>query len=312
MHSSNAASLKLAPAMKVRRLFIDLETSPNVVYSWRAGFKINISPESIIEERAIICAGYKWQGEDEVVHCPSWTKRGDDRAVLEHIIPIMESAVEVVAHHGDKFDIPWVRARAAYHGIPMSPYIKTIDTRAQSSRNFYFNSNKLDYLAQFFGLGKKRDTDYDLWKDVMAGDADALSRMIDYCKHDVVLLEKLYLHLESYNKPKTHYGVLGRRPKWSCPRCGSESVRRIFDEVTVVGTRQARMKCRDCQSMFRINDATATTGELYTFGKKQCTKCLEWKIDDNDNFRPVKSRGNRRAECRPCGDQWKKDKPKAA
>lgn len=232
-----------------RRLFIDIETSPNVVYSWRVGYKINIDYENIVQERAIICIGYKWQGKP--VEYLTW-KKGDDRAMLEQFIPILESADEVVAHFGDRFDVPWLRARAAYHGIPVSPYIKTIDTKAQSARLFYFNSNRLDYLSQFLGLGKKIETDFKLWKDVVAFDEAALAKMVRYCKHDVRLLERVYLKLESYNKPKTHQGVTRGGIKSDCPQCGSRDTIKIDMKVTGAGTRRPRMMCRRCGSDFLI------------------------------------------------------------
>lgn len=239
----------LKKAVTPRRLFIDIETSPNVVYSWRVGYKIAINYENIVEERAIVCIGYKWQG-GPVQHL-TW-KKGDDKAMLAAFIPILESADEVVAHYGDRFDMPWLRARAAFHGIPVSPYIKTIDTKAQSARLFYFNSNRLDYLSQFLGLGKKIDTDFDLWKDVVAGDEAALAKMVRYCRHDVRLLERVYLRLESYNKPKTHQGVTNGGIKSDCPQCGSTDTMRVGMKVTGSGTRRPRMKCRNCGSDYLI------------------------------------------------------------
>ena len=45
----------------MRRLYFDCETSPNIVYSWRIGYKIELSHDSIIEERRIICISYLLQ-----------------------------------------------------------------------------------------------------------------------------------------------------------------------------------------------------------------------------------------------------------
>lgn len=239
----------LKKAVTPRRLFIDLETSPNVVYSWRVGYKIALTPDNIVNERAIICIGYKWQGQP-VQHL-QW-RNGDDKAMLRAFIPILGSADEVVAHFGDRFDIPWLRVRAAYHGIPVSPYIKTIDTKAQAARLFYFNSNKLDYLGQFLGLGKKIETEYGLWKRVMAGNKAALREMVAYCKGDVELLEKVYLRLESYNKPKTHQGVTHGGIKSDCPHCASKDTIKIGTKVTGSGTMRPRMRCKSCRSEFLI------------------------------------------------------------
>ena len=43
----------------IKRLFFDIETSPNIVYSWRTGYNLTITTENIITERAIICISYK-------------------------------------------------------------------------------------------------------------------------------------------------------------------------------------------------------------------------------------------------------------
>lgn len=45
----------------LKRLFWDIEVSPDVVLSWRVGSKVHIAPENIVRERAIICIGYKWE-----------------------------------------------------------------------------------------------------------------------------------------------------------------------------------------------------------------------------------------------------------
>jgi hypothetical protein len=55
--------VKLKP---VRRLFWDIETSPNVVLAFRAGYDVVINPDAVVAERKIICIGYKWEGEKKV------------------------------------------------------------------------------------------------------------------------------------------------------------------------------------------------------------------------------------------------------
>src|SRR6056297_181468 len=62
IHRRNQSS----PAEKRKRLYFDIETSPNVTLTWRTGYKLNIPHDNIMEERAIICICYKWEGSDEV------------------------------------------------------------------------------------------------------------------------------------------------------------------------------------------------------------------------------------------------------
>lgn len=239
-------------ATKIRRLFFDLETSPNVVYSWRVGGKVYLDYHSILEERAIICIGYKWQGE-KTVRSIQWEKRGQDKALLEEFIPILESADEVVAHNGDRFDLPWLKARAAFHNLQISAYIKSIDTLQQSRKQFYFNSNRLDYLGQYLGLGGKMDTGpMGLWHRVMEGDKKSLDLMVRYCKRDVELLEEVYVRLENFNKPKSHAGVLEGKDKSSCPSCASTQTQRRGYRVTALGGKSQIMSCGKCGRNFTL------------------------------------------------------------
>lgn len=184
-----------------RRLFFDLEVSANIVFSWRIGHNIDLSPDNIIQERAIICACYKWEGETKV-HSLKWDK-GDDKELLEKFAKIIDSADEVITQNGDAFDIKWLRTRCIYHGIPVSPKFNSIDTLKMARAGFKFNSNKLDYMGQYLSLGKKIKTEYNLWKEIMLNNnSDSMKKMVDYCKQDVNLLESVYQKLQAFSPVK--------------------------------------------------------------------------------------------------------------
>ncbi len=237
----------------IKRLFYDLETSPNIAFAWRCGGKQFVSHESVIQERAVICICWKWEGQ-KTVHSMTW-KKGDDREMLQRFMAIALQADELVAHNGDRFDIKWFNTRCLYHRIDPAPIWKTVDTLAIARSRFYFNSNKLDYLANFlFGEGKS-DTEFGMWKDiVMHNCRHAMKRMVDYCKRDVELLERVFKEISPYHNPKSHVGVLNGGEKWHCPRCGSSSVITNKTRVTTYGTRKFEMKCKECNSYFTISN----------------------------------------------------------
>ena len=190
-----------AKAKPKKRLFFDLEVSPNIVLSWNVGREISLSPDDIIHERAIICACYKWEHSPKV-HSIEW-KKGDDKDLLLKFSKIIDSADEVVTQNGDSFDIKWLRARCIYHRIPISPKFNSIDTLKMARAGFKFNSNKLDYMGQFLGLGKKIKTEYNLWKNIaLKNDPVSMKKMVVYCKQDVLLLEEVYKTLQPYCPPK--------------------------------------------------------------------------------------------------------------
>lgn len=239
---------------KVRRLFYDLETSPNLGLFWRTGYKISINPEAIVKERQIICIGWKWEGEKQV-HVISWGDKRNDKAMLQEFLKVAEQADELCAHFGDSFDMPWFRARCLIQGLNPLPIFKTIDTKALASKYYYFNSNKLDYLASLFGYGHKEDTDWQMWVDIMLhNNKRQLRKMMHYCGKDVILLEKVWGRLRYATRPKTHVGVFEGAEKWTCPHCGSRDVRRKKVVVTACGMVQHQMYCEESKAYYKISD----------------------------------------------------------
>jgi hypothetical protein len=252
----------------MKRLFWDIETSPNICLNWRIGYKVSVTPESILKERKIICIGYKWEGgKAEIL---TWDKNQDDKSLLKKFTYIANQADELVAHNGDNFDLPFFATRCALHGIVFPTY-KTADTLQWARRKFMFNSNKLDYLAQFFGVGKKLHTNFDLWKDICLKQCPkALAKMSRYCKPDVVVLEKVWKKIVLLSPVKSHAGVLNNGGKWTCPHCASEAVKINMTRVTAAGTKQYQMKCKCC-------------GKIYTISGSSMEAYKEAKKNDTDN-----------------------------
>jgi len=186
-----------------KKLFFDIETSFNIVASWNVGRDIDLSPESIIEERKIITICYKFS-DSKKIYSLSWDGNNDDKKMLQQFSKIMDSADIIVGHNGDSFDIKHIRTRCIYHKIPISPKFNSIDSLKMARSGFKFNSNKLNYLGQFLGEGKKLDTGgFQLWKDVVINKSKkALSKMINYCKGDIILLERVYNRLQEYSPEK--------------------------------------------------------------------------------------------------------------
>lgn len=253
-------SLKIA-SKKIKRLYIDLETSPNIVYSWSIGYNLTLSHDNLIKERSIICGCYKWEGES-TVHSLSWNN-GDDRELVLKFAEILDSADEIIGHNGDKYDLKFFRARAIFHNITSLPEFKTIDTLKIARKEFRFNSNRLDYIGQYLGLGRKMETGgFSLWKDVMAGSESALKKMIDYCKQDVLLLEKVYNKLEGYTKPKTNLALLNGGDKCDCPKCASKKVHIRGNSISATGIRKKRLQCQDCGTYFQVLESALKAKEL--------------------------------------------------
>jgi len=238
----------------MNRVFIDAETSPNIGLFWKAGWKINIDADNIIKERAIICICWKWQHE-KTVKFLKWDAKQNDKKMIQAIVKVLNQADEIVAQNGDAFDLPWVRTRAAYHGIATNPHWKTIDTLLFARKKMLFNSNKLDYLGKFLGCGGKIKTEFGLWKDVvLKNDKKALARMVEYCKRDVLLLEKVYLKLSEHMAVQTHAGVYLDQAKWTCGHCASSKVKVNMTRVSARGVVTRQMQCKKCGRYYAVSD----------------------------------------------------------
>lgn len=231
---------------KRKRLFFDIETSPNLGLFWEAGYKKNIDYSNIIKERAIICICWKWEDEKEIgsVH---WDNKQCDKSLLQKFIKVANEADELVGHNGDRFDLAWIRTRCLFHRIDMFPSYVTIDTLKVARNKFKFNSNRLNYIADYLGIGQKIKTEFSLWKDiVLNNDKKAMDKMIVYCKKDVALLEKVFKELNNHIPAKTHYGVVFKQDRGSCPECGSEDLIRGRKMVRASGVRIIQYRCATC------------------------------------------------------------------
>lgn len=239
---------------KIKRLFWDIETAPCVGLFFQAGWGLNINPDAILQERKIICIGYKWEHEKKV-HVLRWDENQDDRQMIIDFIEIANEADELVAHYGNHFDTPWLRTRALYHKLPPIPIYKTVDTKALASKYFYFNSNKLDYISQFLGHGKKLHTEFELWKKILWEKCQkSLDYMCKYCGVDVLRLEAVYHDIMQYAPVRTHAGVMMGHDKWTCPRTGSKDVVKEKTRVTANGTVQHQMRNVKTGCYFQISN----------------------------------------------------------
>lgn len=248
-------NIKPIKQTKIKRLFFDIETSYNIVKAWRAGYKLNISPDDIINERAVICVCWKWEGESKV-HSLKWNK-GDDKQLLIDFVKVMNQADEILAHNGDRFDIKWLRTRCLYHKIKMHPKYISIDTLKMAKKYFLLNSNKLDYIGQFTGVGKKMETGgLKLWDAIILdNDNKAMDKMIKYCKVDVIRLQQVFDQINPYSEPKSHMGVLKGNSRCSCSSCGSKNTYKRKSVITASGLKHVQLQCQDCGKYHQVPEA---------------------------------------------------------
>ncbi len=253
---------QITEEIEFKKLFFDIETSYNEIADFSCGWNKSITHNQILKERAVICICYKWHTEDEV-HYLTWDKNQCDKQMLIDFTKIIEQADEVIGHNSDKFDIKWLRTRCLYHRLHFPSKFRSLDTLLKARGSFNFNSNRLDYIGQFLGVGQKQDTGgLQLWIDVCKHkDLDALSKMVDYCINDVILLQDVYNEFNAYIHHNTNFAVLNGLPKWCCPECTSRKVKLRKSSTTVMGVIKRHMICteKDCKTQFDISNRTYQT-----------------------------------------------------
>lgn len=234
---------------EVRTLIWDIETAPNLGYIWGKYEQNVLDFES---EWYLLTIAWKWLGERQthvtgLDEFDRYEKNPeDDYELVKLAWELFDEADIVIAHNGVAFDTKKAQARMLIHGFDPPSMFKEVDTLKVARRHFAFTSNKLDDLCQKLGIGKKVDTGgFELWRDVLRGNPTAWKKMKRYNRHDVVILEKLYLKLLPWISNHPNIATISERPD-VCPKCGSDKgmVSKGWRYTNI--SKALRYKCKSC------------------------------------------------------------------
>lgn len=249
-----------APDGQMRVLMLDIETTPNKVYTWGI-WDQNVGINQIIEPGGLLCFAAKWYGQEEIEFYSEW-EDGTLQMVLE-AWRLLDECDVVVHYYGSRFDIPHLNTSFLKQGFPPpSPY-KQIDLKMAVGKRFKFTSNKLQFVSQVLGLEGKEDHEgFPLWDKVINDQGkysydvqtDARNRMCSYNKRDVFLLDEAYEALLPWipNNPHRHLYEIGR----GCPTCGSDRMVKEGYYYTKL-SKFLQFRCQECGSYFRSNKREA-------------------------------------------------------
>jgi DNA polymerase elongation subunit (family B) len=242
-------------------LLLDIETSPNTAHVWGL-WQQNVSINQLMESSYVLCYAAKWLGEEDIYF--DSVHQSKPKTMLKGIHGLLESADAVIHYNGTKFDIPTLNKEFLLTKLlPPSPY-KQIDLLRVVRSNFRFPSNKLDYVSQRLGLGKKHAHEgHDLWVKCMNGDRDAWKRMEAYNIQDVVLLESLYENLLPWIKNAPNRNLY--QDTTGCPTCSSTRLQKRGTAVSTTGSYQ-RYQCRDCGSWSQGTKSVKKSVEIKHLG----------------------------------------------
>lgn len=217
-------------------LLFDIETRPLLSYTW------GLWDQNVIrvkEEFEILSVAWKWLGETKINFLSKEGKKSD-KVVVKKIHALLNESDVVIGHNCKQFDVKKAQARFIVHGLlPTSPFL-IIDTKCEAKKYFKFDSNSLDNLGQYLGVGRKEKTGgFDLWLQCMADDPKAWKQMEKYNKQDVALLEKVYLKLRPWIKTQNVDNFT------SCPKCGSTELQSRGRSRSLAGYYR-KFQCKQC------------------------------------------------------------------
>lgn len=235
-------------------LTLDIETAPDIAAIWSCGYKMNVGPESIIQERFIISIQWKWAHEKHAYGMLGNIKKGCDKQLIKKVTKLIAKADAIIGHNIKKFDARWIEGRAMINGLPPTglPFKTIFDTMTLAKRAFGLNSYKMDYIAKLLGVPGKIKTKYSDWINVLVRkDPKAAKGLLKYGIHDVVINEKIFKKLLPYVKLHTNLGMLMYGDKWTCS-CGSKKLYKHDKRATIKGIVFQRYKCTMCGSMHQL------------------------------------------------------------
>jgi hypothetical protein len=252
------APVEPAPSKALpRRLMIDIESAPTRASVWRR-WKQNVHPSQVIRRGYVLAWCARWYGEETIITCSQadFGKEGteDDREVVESAYELFEKADIIIAHNGDRFDIPYLKRQwIKYNLPPVSPY-RSADTLKMARSSCKFEANSLEELARFFGLEGKIETGgQELWNRCEAGEIKAYEEMVTYCCGDIELLDFVYRKLLPYAKNHPNVALYGMSIKPRCTRCGCDDLEPL-KKLYYTNTRAySAFRCKDpdCRSVVR-------------------------------------------------------------
>lgn len=233
-------------------LIFDIETSPMEVFVWGL-YKQQISTYNVIKDWSLLSWSAKWLFDDNIMSQrvqPQEAVKRKDGSIVSGLWHLLDEADIAIGHNAQRFDVRKANLRFALNGLsPPMPY-RVIDTMKHAMKVFGSSSYKLDYLNKIFGNKAKIHTEFDLWKDCVVGDEEALKKMEEYNRFDVVVTEELYLTLRPWMRGHPNLGLYINTEETLCTNCGNENLTWGGYYFTPAGKYKS-FRCEECGAIGR-------------------------------------------------------------
>lgn len=129
-----------------------------------------------------------------------------DSRIVELLVEEMNKYDVIFTYYGTRFDIPFIRTRALYHGTYFPMY------RQKSHKDLYYvvksklklHRSSLMAATEFFGIDGKTRIKPEYWQKARWGDKKSLKYVYEHNIADVEILEDLHRKLEDFAPPSVN------------------------------------------------------------------------------------------------------------
>jgi hypothetical protein len=240
-------------------LVFDIETSPLKAYIFATRlWNTNVSEEQVLSEWFALCWSAKWLFSDEIMSdrlTGKEAKREDDSRIVKSLWRLLNEADIVIAHNGDRFDVPNMNTRFIVNGLPPTAPYQTIDTCSIAKKQFGFSHNNLNALARVFGFRAKNEMKFDDWKRCVDGNESALQKMQIYNRGDVELLEEVYMKIRPWIHSHPNLGLYTESDEPVCSNCMSENLTKTDKFYYSMSSRFELYRC-ECGAYVRVRTSS--------------------------------------------------------
>lgn len=239
---------------KPKVLLYDLEVSPELFWGYPPRWQTMAL--KVEQRQKLMSFSYKWLGQKKIHHknlSQMATYKVDpqsDALLAKELHKVMSEADVIIGHNSVSFDDKMANMFFIANGLDPLPSHKVIDTKRIAKQNFRYGSNKLDDLAEFFGLKGKTDVKHsDIWYECFVEHNKKSWKLMQiYNDQDVNITEQVYLIMRPFMR--NHPNISRITGEWdTCPRCGSYNNRVKAYRVTNV-SRYRQFQCLDCHGFY--------------------------------------------------------------
>lgn len=247
------------PEIKAPKILIfDLENSYVEAAVWGIN-KQYINKTQILKDWFLLSYSAQWLYSEDVISSSLTSKEAlakDDKRLCSEMWDLVNEANFCITYNGNYHDIPKLNTRFLLNDFkPPAPY-KSIDVYQTVARVFAFTNNSMDYVNQLLNSERKIETDFQLWKDCVAGDPEALHTMEVYNRQDVVCLHETYLKVRPWIRNHPNIGLWHDSLDTRCGFCGGTDLTYISNLYPTPTGLYKSFRCDHCGGVGRTSENT--------------------------------------------------------